>query len=227
MDFSVIFDNAPYILWGSYPQGPLGGAALTVLISIIAGAVSALVGTLLGICLLMFRGWGMALLTVILGFFRAIPVLMLIFWAYFLLPIVFSVDIPEVTTVICSLALISSAYLAHSVHAGLTAIGQGQWYAGLSLGLGRWQVLRYIILPQALRMMTPSFINQWIAMIKDSSLAYVIGVGELTFLAMQVNNRTMVYPAEIFLFIAAIYFILCVSLELLAFAVQRTRKNPI
>ena len=82
---------------------------------------------------------------------------------------------------VCALALIASAYLAHAVKAGIAAIGPGQWQAGLSLGLTRWQTLRMIVLPQALRMMVPSFINQWISLIKDTSLAYIVGVGELTF----------------------------------------------
>lgn len=141
---------------------------------------------------------------------------MLIFWLYFLLPVVLGMEIPEITTVICALALITSSYIAHGVKAGILAIGKGQWQAGLSLGFNRWQTLWYIVLPQALRMMVPSFINQWIALIKDTSLAYVVGVGELSFLATQVNNRSMVYPMEVFLFVAFIYFVLCFSLELIA-----------
>lgn len=93
----------------------------------------------------------------------------------------FGVDIPEITTVVCALALIASAYLAHAVKAGIMAIGAGQWQAGLSLGFNRWQTLWFIVLPQALRMMVPSFINQWISLIKDTSLAYIVGVNELTF----------------------------------------------
>ncbi|HFD2063422.1 TPA: ABC transporter permease subunit [Serratia marcescens] len=161
------------------------------------------------------------LLAAVLGFFRAIPVIMLIFWTYFLLPMVFGVEIPEITTVVCALALIASAYLAHAVKAGIAAIGPGQWQAGLSLGLTRWQTLRMIVLPQALRMMVPSFINQWISLIKDTSLAYIVGVGELTFLATQVNNRSMVYPMEVFLFVALVYFVFCLALDLLANAVNR------
>lgn len=152
---------------------------------------------------------------------------MLIFWTYFLLPILFGVDIPEITTVVGALALIASAYLAHGVKAGIVAIGRGQWQAGMSLGLGRWQTLRYIVLPQALRMMVPSFINQWISLIKDTSLAYIVGVGELTFLATQVNNRSMVYPTEVFLFVALVYFIFCLLLDLLAQGVSRRfRAGP-
>lgn len=220
MDFTIIQDNLRYLLLGTWPEGPLGGAALTVVISLLAGIVSALLGTILGIVLAVSRGIPAALLAAVLGFFRAIPVIMLIFWSYFLLPILFGIDIPEITTVIFALALISSAYLAHAVKAGIVAIGVGQTQAGLSLGLTRWQTLGYIVLPQALRMMIPSFINQWISLIKDTSLAYIIGVGELTFLATQVNNRSMVHPTEVFLFIAGVYFILCLLLELVAHRVQ-------
>ncbi len=218
MDFHIIQDNLGYMLWGTWPEGPLGGAALTLAMSLMAGAASAVLGTALGVALAMSRGVAAGLLAAILGFFRAIPVIMLIFWTYFLLPMVFGVEIPEITTVVCALALIASAYLAHAVKAGIAAIAAGQWQAGLSLGLTRWQTLRMIVLPQALRMMVPSFINQWIALIKDTSLAYIVGVGELTFLATQVNNRSMVYPMEVFLFVALVYFVLCQSLDVLASA---------
>lgn len=149
MDFSVIHDNLGYLLWGTWPDGPLGGAALTLAISLMAGVASAVLGTLLGVALAMSRGVAAGLLAAVLGFFRAIPVIMLIFWTYFLLPMVFGVEIPEITTVVCALALIASAYLAHAVKAGIAAIGPGQWQAGLSLGLTRWQTLRMIVLPQA------------------------------------------------------------------------------
>jgi polar amino acid transport system permease protein len=152
----------------------------------------------------------------VLGFFRAIPVLMLIFWTYFLLPIVFHIDVPGVLSVMCALALIGGAYLAHSVHAGISGIKDGQWDAGLSLGMTRMAVLRHIVLPQALQMMLPSFVNQWVTLVKDSSLAYIVGVGELSFVAAQVNSRVMIYPAEIFMFIGLIYFVLCSGLGLLA-----------
>ncbi|MFC3393843.1 amino acid ABC transporter permease [Brenneria rubrifaciens] len=221
MDFTIISDNLSYLMWGAFPDGPLGGAALTLLMSLLAGIASALLGTAMGVALAMSRGVGAAVLAAVLGFFRAIPVIMLIFWTYFLLPILFGVDIPEITTVVCALALIASAYLAHGVKAGIAAIGRGQWQAGLSLGLTRWEVLWTIVLPQALRMMAPSFINQWISLIKDTSLAYIVGVGELTFLATQVNNRSMVYPMEVFLFVALVYFVFCLSLELVANGVNR------
>ncbi len=81
-----------------------------------------------------------------------------------------------------------------------------------------------MILPQALPVMLPSFLNQWVSLIKDTSLAYVIGVGELSFVATQVSNRVMVHPTEIFLFVALLYFLLCTSLDLATAFLARRRR---
>lgn len=221
MEFSVILDNLDYFLLGAWPDGPLGGAALTLLLSLLSGIASAALGLVLGIALAVLEGRPRLVLLAVLGFFRAIPVLMLIFWSYFLLPVLFQVDVPALATVVCALSLIGGAYLAHSVCAGIQSLPPGQWDAGRALGLRPWQVLRLIILPQALPIMLPSFLNQWVSLIKDSSLGYVIGVGELSFVATQVSNRVMVHPTEVFLFVALLYFVMCASLDLLARWVTR------
>ena len=224
--FETLWDSLPYLLWGAFPQGPLGGAALTLLLSAGSAVASALLGLAGGIGLATARGGLKALLVLVLGFLRAIPVLMLIFWTYFLLPFAFGVSVPGVLSVMCALSLVGGTYLAHAVHAGIRGVGAGQWAAGLSLGLTRWGTLRVIVLPQALRMMLPSFVNQWVTLVKDSSLAYIVGVGELSFVAAQVNARTMVYPAEIFMLVGAIYWLLCSGLDRLANAwLRRARAD--
>lgn len=190
-----------------------GGAALTVLLSLGSGIVSALLGLGLGVALAMLQGPARVALTSALAFLRAIPVLMLIFWSYFLLPIALGINVPGVLSVMAALSLIGGAYLAHAVFAGISGIAAGQWAAGLSLGLTRWGTLRHIVLLQSLRMMLPSFVNQWVTLVKDSSLAYIVGVGELSFVASQVNARTMIYPAEIFMLVGLIYWVLCAGLD--------------
>jgi polar amino acid transport system permease protein len=221
----TLWDSLPYLLWGAFPQGQLGGAALTLLLSAGSGIASAVLGLAWGIGLAMTTGALRTALTLVLGFFRAIPVLMLIFWTYFLLPFALGVSVPGVLSVMCALSLVGGAYLAHAVHAGIRGIGAGQWAAGLSLGLTRWGTLRHIVLPQALRMMLPSFINQWVTLVKDSSLAYIVGVGELSFVASQVNARTMIYPAEIFMLVGAIYWLLCTGLDRLANRLARRAQR--
>ncbi|ABE36054.1 amino ABC transporter, permease, 3-TM region, His/Glu/Gln/Arg/opine family domain protein [Paraburkholderia xenovorans LB400] len=202
-----------YLLAGAFPNGPLGGIALTVMLTLTSAALSALLGLAGGVSLVMTRGLPHLLLLAVVGLFRAIPVLMLIFWTFFLMPVLLHVDVPGLATVVCALALIGGAYLSHSVQAGIVAVGDGQWQAAQSLGMTRGQALRHVLLPQAIRTMTPSFVNQWVSLIKDTSLAYIVGVPEFTFLANQVNSRLMVYPAQIFLFVGLVYLVLCCTFQ--------------
>ena len=228
MNFSALADDWVYLLLGTFPEGPPGGALLTLILSATSGIASALLGLVLGIALVVSRGWASQLLHGVLGFLRAIPVLMLIFWIYFLLPMLLGMDVPGTVSVVCALSLIGGAYLAHGVATGIRAIAQGQWDAGSALGMSRWQVLRWVVLPQALSAMLPSFVNQWVTLIKDSSLAYIVGVGELSFLSTQVNARLMVHPAEVFLLVGAVYWLLCSVLNLLAWAMtQKLQPSPL
>ncbi|CAO3430110.1 amino acid ABC transporter permease [Azospirillum endophyticum] len=221
MNAAVIYDNLDYLLLGAWPDGPIGGLALTLVLSALSAIGSALLGLALGIGLTMGGKRVRTALVVVLGFFRAVPVIMLIFWTYFLLPILFGVSAPEIGTVATALMLIGGAYLAYAVAAGIESVGKGQWEAGLALGFGRWRILGLVILPQAMRTMAPSFVNQWTSLIKDTSLAYVIGVPELSFVATQVNNRAMVHPTEVFLFVGVVYWCLCAGLDRLAAQLAR------
>ncbi|WP_454873782.1 amino acid ABC transporter permease [Paraburkholderia xenovorans] len=219
-----------YLLLGTFPNGPLGGAALTVVLSVVSALLSAAVGLAGGVALSLTRGGARLLLIGIVAFFRAIPVLMLIFWTFFLMPILLHVDVPGLAAVVCALSLIGGAYLSHAVHAGIVSVGAGQQQAALSLGLTRWQTLRYVVLPQAVRIMMPSFVNQWVSLVKDTSLAYIVGVPEFTFLANQVNSRLMIYPAQIFVFVGIVYLLLCSALQWFAYRVllraPSTRATP-
>lgn len=226
MDFSVLKDDVTYLLWGTFPQGPIGGAALTIIISLVAAILALLLGVMAGVLLVLYRGQKLGtFLELICSFLRSIPVIMLFFWTFYMLPVLLGVHISPLLTVIVSLGLIYAAYVAQSISAGIYAVGREQWAAGLSLGLTRWQCVRYILLPQAIRIMTPSLVNQGIALIKDTSLAYILtGVNELTRLSDQVNGRLMVYQLEVFLFSGAVYLVLCGSLEILGAVLQRKLK---
>ena len=210
--FHVIWDNIEHFLIGRYPSGPIGGLALTIWLAVVSCTLSIIIGVVLGLlCVSQNRFIKYPVLAVV-NCIRGIPLLMVIFWMYFLLPAFMGRVVPESWTVIAALTVFTSAYMSQIVQAGIEAIPRGQLEAGLSTGLSRSRVMVYIILPQALRNMIPSFVNQLVSLIKDTSLAFIVGVAELTHVATQVNNRTMIYPAQIFLFIAIIYFILCFML---------------
>ena len=222
----LISDNLSYFLFGAFPEdGAIGGLLLTLLMSVAACLLASALGLAGGITLAMGGAGTRTVLTSMIAVLRGIPVIMMIFWCYFLLPILFGLNVPGIATVIAALAVINGAYLAQAVRAGLGAIEEAQWEGALALGFTRWQTLRLIILPQGLRIMLPSFINQWVTLIKDTSLAFIVGVPELTMVAGQVNNREQVYPLQIFLFVAVMYFLICSGLSSLAHRLEVRRVH--
>ena len=209
LDFSVVRDNLSYFFIGRYPKGTLGGVGLTLYLAVVSLALSFIGGLVLGLLSVsrnrLLRWGSMTVIQTI----RGMPLLMVIFWMFFLLPALLGGGMTAAWTIIVALTLFTSAYMSEIVRAGITGIPKGQMEAAISTGLSHGQAMFYIILPQALRNMIPSFVNQFVSMIKDTSLAFIVGVTELTQIATQINNRTMLYPTEIFLFIAVIYFIMC------------------
>ncbi len=198
-----------YFLIGAYPNGPIGGLALSILLAL-AGVFGAFwLGLLIGL----FRMSRNKLLKytalVYIEIIRGTPILMMIFWFYFLAPILLGQTLPETQSALIALIIFTSAYIAEIVRAGVEALPKGQNEAARGTGLSHYQTMRYVILPQALFNMIPSFVNQFVSLTKDTSLAFIIGVNELTKVATQVNNRTMNAPFEIFITIAVLYFIVC------------------
>ena len=207
-NFSVITNNFTYFMVGRFPHGPLGGLALTIYLAVVACILSFFGGLILGLLSLSRHAAIRYPALAFINLLRSMPLLMVIFWMYFLLPAIFG-KIPETQTVIMALTLFTSAYMSRIVVAGVEGIPRGQIEAALSTGLSHTQAMLYIILPQGLRNMIPSFVNQFVSLIKDTSLAFIVGVSELTHVATQINNRDMAYPTEIFVFIALVYFLLC------------------
>lgn len=209
LDFSIISKNLTYFLIGAYPHGPLGGLALTLHLAVVSCVLSFFGGLVLGLLSINHNRFIRRATEAVVNLIRGMPLLMVIFWMYFLAPALVGHPMPESSTVIIALTLFTSAYMAQIVRAGIEGISIGQTEAALSTGLRPWQAMIYIVLPQGLRNMVPSFVNQFVSLIKDTSLAFIVGVSELTHVGTQINNRSMIYPTEIFLFIAVLYFIIC------------------
>jgi polar amino acid transport system permease protein len=220
-NFKVIADNFTYFMVGRWPEGPLGGVSLTIYLAVVSCILSFFGGLVLGLLSVSRRKWISLPSMLVINTIRGVPLLMVIFWMYFLLPAIFGKGFPEIRTVIMGLTIFTSAYMSQIVRAGIEGVPKGQMEAAISTGLSHWQAMVYIILPQGLRNMIPSFVNQFVSLIKDTSLAFIVGVSELTHVATQVNNRTMAYPTEIFIFIAVVYFILCYAFTSLSRNLER------
>ncbi|KAB8040708.1 ABC transporter permease subunit [Silvanigrella paludirubra] len=215
-DFSVISNNFLQFMIGRYPNGPLGGLALTLILAFISVILSIIFGLILGLLCISRNSFIRIPVSFFVNLIRAMPLLMVIFWMFFLLPALTGGKFPENGTVVFALTIFTSCYISQIVKAGIASIPKGQTEASLSSGLTYWQTMRYVVLPQGLRNMIPSFVNQFVSLIKDTSLGYIVGVSELTQVAQQINNRTQNYAAEIFIFLAIIYFIICFAFTTLS-----------
>ena len=217
----LIQDYWLYFLVGQYPNGPLGGLSLTVLLSSAALLLAMPLGLVLGVARVSpYRAlaWPVAVLVQIV---RAAPLLLVVFWAYFFLPAVTGVKTGQATTMLMTLVLFDAVYLAEIVKAGINALPKGQLEGARSLGLSYGQALRLVVLPQALRHVSPSLVSQLVATIKATSLGYIIGLSEVSFIATQVNTLVFTKAVEVYIVLALTYFILCFGLSRLAFLLER------
>lgn len=216
VDFAYALANAGFVLEGIWTT--LGVSFLSIAIA----TVLALVGAL-------GRLSPHALAQGIAGFyvslFRGTPLLVQIFIVYQGLPQI-GLQISErgypaignlliltaIQSGILALSLNYGAYMTEIFRAGIQSVSNGQWQAAAALGMGRFQTLRMVILPQAIRMIIPAIGNQFIAMQKDSSLVYVMGVWEVTYRANRLARKDSMF-IEMFLVAAAIYWILTIVSE--------------
>jgi His/Glu/Gln/Arg/opine family amino acid ABC transporter permease subunit len=205
MSLSVVLENLPYLLRG------------TVITMQISAAVI-LLGTTAGVMagLLRFVPWAPLRSGVAwtVEFIRAIPLLLQIFFIFFGLPAI-GIKIPTFPAAVLAMSLWMMANTAEVVRGGIQSIPRGQTEAARSTGLSGVQAMRYVIFPQAVRRMLPPFVGLCTILIKDTSLAAIIGVFELTRAAQETIERTF-RSVEIYLVAAAIYFCLSYPLSILA-----------
>jgi polar amino acid transport system permease protein len=150
--------------------------------------------------------------TVYVEFFRGVPLVMVIFWFWFIIPVFLGRSLPEFSVALTAFVVFEAAYLGEIVRAGIQSVPRGQIEAATATGLTRAQAMRHVILPQALRNMIPALVTQFIVLLKDTSLASIIGYVELTKAAQIVNNRE-IRPFELYLCIAVVYWLCSYSMS--------------
>jgi His/Glu/Gln/Arg/opine family amino acid ABC transporter permease subunit len=155
---------------------------------------------------------------------RGVPLVMVIFWFWFIIPQLLRRPIPEYGVALTAFVIFEAAYFGEIVRAGVQSVPRGQVEAARALGLSGGQGLRFVVLPQALRNMLPSLVTQMIVLFKDTSLASIIGYVDLTKAAQIVNNRE-IRPFELYLFIAVVYWICTYAMSRAARHLER-RLSP-
>ncbi len=145
--------------------------------------------------------------TVFVEFFRNVPLILLVYWAFYVLPILADVQFSAFATGLVAMCLNVSAYNAETFRAGVNSIRKGQLEAAMAMGMSRSQAMRKVILPQAVRRILPVLASTWVALFKDTSLVSVIAVGELAHTALQIRSQTF-RVLEMLTAMAAIYWAL-------------------
>ena len=219
LDLSVIVNNFAFlVVQGLLGLGGFTGGTLRLAIpAIVLGFV---LGIFIGIARLA-RAWWISLpATLYVEFFRGVPLVMVIFWIWFIIPQLLRRPIPEYGVALTAFVVFEAAYFGEIVRAGIQSVPHGQVEAATALGLTRAQSMRFVVLPQAIRNMVPSLVTQMIVLFKDTSLASIIGYVDLTKAAQIVNNRE-IRPFELYLFIAVVYFVFTYSMSRIAARFER------
>ena len=218
-DFSSITNSWAYIL---------EGVKYTIELTIITAVGGLILGTGLALCRLSTSKILSEFSKLYTNLMRAVPLVLVLFWFFLLMPEVLKVllrlDHPVMIgaemTAIITFVLFEAAYFAEIMRAGIQSVDIGQMEAGRSLGLPYWKTMRKIILPQAIRTMIPSIINQFIITVKDTSILSVIGFPELVLAAKNVQAGTF-KSFETWTIVGAMYLIVITILSYLAKIVER------
>lgn len=190
----------------------LDGAVVTLKVSALTGIISFLFSLMGGFASL--SGFAPLRWTArfLIGLFRGVPVLIQVFWMYFVLP-EFGVDLSSMTVAVLGLSLIIGAYGSEIVRAAIVAVPKGQTEAAIALNMTPWQRMRRIIFPQALVIMLPSFGNLLVEMVKATALVSLVTLSDLTFKALTLRKITF-RTVEIFGLVLVMYFIVTYPLSL-------------
>ncbi len=202
----------------------LDGLWVTLQVTIYSILLSLIFGGIFGVIRFMKIPILSKLLGLVIDIIRNLPLLLIIFFTYFALPQL-GIRLNIFWAAVGALAIFESAMISEIIRGGLNSIPKGQAEAGISTGLTRVQTLVYIQLPQAVRSMAPSIVSQLIALIKDTSLATIISLPELTHNAKIVYNQNTAYVIPMFIIMTFLYWIVCYSLSQFSKYLSKRRSS--
>lgn len=217
----IVRDYWLYFLIGDYPKGPLGGLAMTLVIALLSLALTFPLAVLMALARISPLAWIRHLAAGFVYVVRGMPLLMLLFWVYFFLPILLGFPLSGFWSIVISIVVFQTAYLAEVIRAAIEALPKGQMEASRSLGMRYWSMMGRIILPQALFNAVPGILNQLTAIIKETSLGYILAVNEVTYVASTINGLLITRAVEVFAILAGTYFVLCFGLTEVAGLLER------
>ncbi len=219
-DFGVILRNLPYLL--------KVGMTFTLTLTALAIVLGVFFGTLLAMMRLSSIKALSLLATGYINLMRSVPLVLVIFWFYFLVPYIGAwiigasrpVQVGAFLSSVITFSMFEAAYYAEIMRAGIQSVARGQVWAGYALGLNYWQTMARVVLPQAFRNMLPILLTQTIIMFQDTSLVYVLSITDFLGAASKVAERDGRF-VEMYVFAALVYFVICVAGSYLVKRLQR------
>jgi His/Glu/Gln/Arg/opine family amino acid ABC transporter permease subunit len=216
-DWSVVYDYFPAMM---------RGLVITLEVSVIAESVGIVLGLLFAFCRLSGFAPIRLLAIAYIDFLRGVPILVILLWVYYGLPILIKLNFTEMQAAIIGLGCSYSAFLAEIFRSGIQAIPVGQREAGRTLGLNRWHVTAYVVLPQAFRIIVPPLGNTVISMLKDSSLVAIIAVSDMMRTTMIAASETF-RPLELYAAAAVYYYLMTlVTARIVTYIERRLSRLP-
>jgi polar amino acid transport system permease protein len=206
-------------LW-AYRWLILAGLGITIAYTVGTILLGLVIGLVTGLLRLSRNPMITAPLVAYVEIFRCTPLLVQIVWFYYALPVVLGIDIPAHAAAVLVLSLYTGAFYAEIIRGGVNSIERGQWDAARAIGMRRRQVMRHVILPQAVKRMIPPFMNQSIIQLKNTSLVSTIAVADLLYQGTIITAATY-RPLEVYTMVAIIYFLVLFPLTLAAKQVER------
>jgi His/Glu/Gln/Arg/opine family amino acid ABC transporter permease subunit len=211
LDFSIFLPYLPYLL---------EGLGVTMMLAFVSLAGSLVGGTFLAILRLSPWRWLRWPAILYIDVLRMVPLIMVVFWFFFLIPILTGRPVSATAAALAALIAFNSSYMAEVMRAGIQSVPRGVIEAGRCSGLTYRQCMWHLVLPIATKNILPALINRLVALVMGTSLVYVIGVTEFFRAANNVNNRIF-KPYETYIAVAVVYFVLCYSLTLLGSFLER------
>ena len=198
-DYHIVFHSIPFLA---------KGMVLTLVLTVLSIGGGLVLGTLLALARLGKIRWLSFAAGTYVNFFRSMPLILVIFWFYFLVPIILGFPVGDFYSVLVAFIAFEAAYYCEIMRAGIQSVKVGQFHAGEALGLTYRQNMNYVVLPQAFRNMIPILLSQAIVLFQDTALVYVVGLRDFLYSADLIaarENRLI----EMFITVAVVYFLMC------------------
>ena len=196
-DFRLVFSNLDLLLQG------LGNTLLVTAISLVFGLI---IGLGLAMMRLSRSGFLSIPAGIVIEFLRSTPPLVQLFWVFFALPLLMGVAFAPLTACIITFSIQSAAFFAEVFRGGVISIDKGQWEGAKAIGMGHWQMMRQVILPQAILRMIPAFAERSIEVLKTTTLVATVAYSDLLYQAIALSQQ-IYRPLEVFTVTAVIYFL--------------------